>query len=91
MVVVSHNAITIVNHVKGVFIERMTITTITNHNLIASGTIGAKGSCVIPTSLSSNAIWLHKFLFGDENYVPSETLEAYSSVIYSDTSKYVGY
>lgn len=62
-----------------------------DESMRTTGTIGAKGSCVIPTSLSSNAIWLHKFLFGDENYVPSETLEAYSSVIYSDTSKYVGY
>ena len=56
-----------------------------------TGTIGAKGSCVIPVNLKDNDIWLHQFLFGDEEYVPSKTVEDYSSIIYSDTSPYVGY
>ncbi|MCR4618380.1 MAG: LCP family protein [Lachnospiraceae bacterium] len=60
-------------------------------SLRTTGTIGAKGSCVIPVDLSKNVIWLHKFLFNDEDYTPSETVQSYSSVIYSDTSKYLGY
>lgn len=56
-----------------------------------TGTIGAKGSCVIPVNLSSNVTWLHSFLFNDENYTPSSTVEEYSGKVYSDTSPYVGY
>ena len=32
-----------------------------------TGTIGSKGSCVIPTSLEDNVKWLHKFLFDADN------------------------
>ncbi len=60
-------------------------------SLRTTGTIGAKGSCVIPISLKDNDIWLHKFLFGDEDYVPSKAVEENSAVIYNDTSAYVGY
>ena len=62
-----------------------------DESMRTTGTIGAKGSCVIPTSLSSNVIWLHKFLFNDDEYTPSGTVEEYSARVYSDTSPYVGY
>lgn len=55
----------------------------------ATGTIGASGSCVIPVDLESNVIWLHKFLFGDENYNPSSNVKDYGAKIKSDTSKYL--
>ena len=35
---------------------------------------GAKGSVVVPCSLESNVTKLHKFLYDDESYVPSNTL-----------------
>ena len=37
--------------------------------------LGKKGDCVIPQTLESNVITLHKFLFDDENYVPSEMVK----------------
>ncbi len=55
-----------------------------------SATIGAKGSCVIPLSLESNVIWLHNFLFDEEDYVVSETVKTYSAQIQSKTSSYLG-
>ncbi len=56
-----------------------------------TGTIGAKGSCVIPVNLSGNVTWLHKFLFDDDEYAPSKTVEDFSAQVYSDTSAYIGY
>lgn len=62
-----------------------------NSSLRATGTIGAKGSCVVPVNLSSNVIWLHQFLFGDDDYVPSDTVDSYSTTIYNETKDYIGY
>lgn len=42
-----------------------------------------KLSCVIPQTLESNVISLHNFLFGDENYVPSEMVKEISAKIAS--------
>ncbi|MDR0221050.1 MAG: LCP family protein [Lachnospiraceae bacterium] len=54
-----------------------------------TGTIGKAGSCVIPRDLAKNVIWLHEFLFDDENYEPSEEVKKYSAKIKSDTDKYL--
>lgn len=56
---------------------------------ITTGTIGSKGSCVIPLDLESNVKWLHGFLFGDENYEPSSNVKKYSQAIYSETNPYL--
>ena len=53
------------------------------------GTIGAKGSCVVPTTLEENVSWLHKFLFGEENYEPSSAVAGYSKKIVEETSPYL--
>lgn len=55
----------------------------------ATGTIGSKGSCVIPTSLEENVKWLHKFLFDADNYEPSATVKECSDKIYQDTNGYL--
>ena len=55
----------------------------------ATGTIGSKGSCVIPTSLEDNVKWLHKFLFDADNYEPSETVKKCSEKIYEETNGYL--
>ena len=55
----------------------------------ATGTIGSKGSCVIPTSLEDNVKWLHKFLFDADNYEPSETVKRCSEKIYEETNGYL--
>lgn len=54
-----------------------------------TGTIGSKGSCVIPTSLEDNVKWLHKFLFDADNYDPSPTVKKCSEKIYQDTNGYL--
>lgn len=54
-----------------------------------TGTIGAKGSCVVPVSLADNVQWLHEFLFEDETYSPSEAVIEYSNKVAADTSGYV--
>ena len=42
---------------------------------------GALGDCVIARDLDNNVVWLHQFLFGDENYVVSDTVKACSDYI----------
>lgn len=55
----------------------------------ATGTIGSKGSCVIPTSLEDNVRWLHEFLFDASDYEPSETVKKCSEKIYEETNGYL--
>ena len=55
----------------------------------ATGTIGSKGSCVIPLSLEDNVKWLHEFLFDAKDYEPSETGKKCSQKIYDDTNGYL--
>ena len=40
-----------------------------------------KGSIIVPTTLETNVIELHKFLYGDEAYTPSATVKATSEKI----------
>lgn len=51
--------------------------------------IGAKGSCVIPTDLESNVVWLHEFLFDDQNYQVTSNILEYNEKIKADTSPYI--
>ncbi len=55
----------------------------------ATGTIGSKGSCVIPTNLEENVKWLHEFLFDDGEYEPSAAVQKCSEQIYQDTNGYL--
>ncbi len=55
------------------------------------GTIGSKGSCVVPTDLTKNVKKLHLLLFNDENYEPSDDVKKYSSIIKADTDEYLMY
>jgi len=57
--------------------------------MITTGTIGSKGSCVIPLDLESNVVWLHEFLFDEKNYTPSDNVIEYSSRIRQDTAPYL--
>lgn len=51
--------------------------------------MGKKGACVIPTTLESNVIELHKFLFGEEDsYEPTSTVKKISATISEHTGKY---
>ena len=55
----------------------------------ATGTIGSKGSCVVPVDLEQNVEWLHKFLFDDNAYEASSSVKEYSAKVKSDTSGYI--
>lgn len=57
--------------------------------LRATGTIGSKGSCVVPKDLDGSVQWLHGFLYGDWEYEPSSSVKSYSEKIKKDTSPYV--
>lgn len=50
--------------------------------------MGKKGACVIPQTLESNVTLLHQFLFGDENYQPSDMVKKISAKISADTGMY---
>lgn len=54
-----------------------------------TGTIGQKGSCVVPVSLADNVQWLHEFLFDDAGCTPSDAVQQYSEKVKADTSQYV--
>ena len=54
-----------------------------------TGTIGSSGSCVVPLDLESNVVWLHQFLFGDEEYQVTTEVKKYSDEIKSRTSAYL--
>ncbi len=51
--------------------------------------IGAKGSCIIPDSLEDNVVWLHGFLFGDEDYKVTESVKECQKQIEADTAPYM--
>ena len=50
-----------------------------------TGTVGKKGSCVVPVDLEDNVITLHQFLFNETDYTPSSTVKECSEKIYNDT------
>lgn len=50
--------------------------------------MGKKGACVIPQTLESNVVDLHKFLFGDESYTTTDTVKKISQKIAADTGMY---
>ena len=53
-----------------------------------TGTVGKKGSCVIPVDLAENVKMLHEFLFDAADYVPSDQVQQCSQQISSDTGVY---
>ncbi|MBR0434891.1 MAG: LCP family protein [Lachnospiraceae bacterium] len=48
-------------------------------------TMGKAGSCIIPISLLTNVIKLHEFLYADEKYTPSPTVQQISNQIIYDS------
>ena len=50
--------------------------------------MGSKGACVIPQTLESNVVLLHQFLFGDENYNPTDAVKTISAKISADSGLY---
>ncbi len=50
--------------------------------------LGSKGAVVVPQTLATNVTQLHQFLFGDEDYTPSATVQKISAQISADTGMY---
>lgn len=50
--------------------------------------MGAKGSCIVPEDLESNVVWLHGFLFNEQNYSVTNSVKEYSNYIKTYASKY---
>lgn len=50
--------------------------------------MGKKGAVVVPQTLESNVKALHSFLFGVEDYTPSDTVKKLSAKIADDTGMY---
>ena len=50
-----------------------------------TASVGNQGDCVIPCDLSDNVTELHKYLFDDDSYTPSNTVEAISDKISTKT------
>lgn len=55
-----------------------------------TGTMGKRGSCVIPNNLAANVKELHQFLFGEEaaEYMPSPTVQEISDKIAAEAANY---
>lgn len=51
-------------------------------------TVGKRGDCVIPQTLETNVAELHKFLFDNEDYAPSDTVKKISAKIAADSGMY---
>ena len=54
-----------------------------------TGNIGSVGNSVIPLDLEANVVWLHEFLFKEEDYQASDKVQQYSDRIEADTSPYL--
>lgn len=60
-----------------------------NEGQFVTGNIGASGSCIVPKDLESNVVWLHQFLFDDDDYVVTEGVRERGEMIESRTKKYL--
>lgn len=60
-----------------------------NEGQFVTGNIGASGSCIVPQDLESNVVWLHRFLFNDEDYAVTEGVRERGDMIESRTRKYL--
>lgn len=59
------------------------------NTLRVCATIGNKGSCVVPTDLSTNVTLLHEFLFGVKDYEPTDKVKECSDAIKEQTAPYL--
>lgn len=50
-----------------------------------SSDVGSLGDMVIPLDLEKNVVQLHKFLYANEEYTPSQTVKDLSATIHSNT------
>lgn len=51
--------------------------------------IGAKGDCIVPGVLEENVVWLHKFLFDEDDYEVTKTVKEISQKIKANTDRHL--
>ena len=52
---------------------------------MTTGTFGSKGSLVVPCTLSTNVVKLHEYLYDQQDYTVTESVQAISDKVSSDT------
>ena len=57
--------------------------------MLTTGTIGSHGSCVVPLDLAESVVWLHEFLFEEENYQVTDRVQTNSDTIDAKTGVYL--
>lgn len=57
--------------------------------MLTTGTIGSHGSCVVPLDLAESVVWLHEYLFEEEGYQVSDTVQNNSDEIDERTGAYL--
>lgn len=58
-------------------------------DMLTTGTIGSHGSCVVPLDLAESVVWLHEYLFEEEDYKVSNTVQNNSDEIDARTGAYL--
>lgn len=58
-------------------------------DMLTTGTIGSHGSCVVPLDLAESVVWLHEYLFEEEGYQVSDTVQNNSDEIDERTGAYL--
>ena len=56
---------------------------------LGTAEISGAGECLVPVTLADNVVELHKYLFEDEEYVVSETIQTISDMIEQNTEDYI--
>ena len=56
---------------------------------LTTGNISASGNCIVPLDLESNVVWLHQFLFDDDDYQVTNTVKECGEEIKARTSQYI--
>lgn len=54
-----------------------------------TGNIGAKGNCIVPRSMEDNVVWLHQFLFDEQDYQVTSKVQEISQKIKSISDPYL--
>ena len=52
---------------------------------LTTGTYGSKGSLVVPCTLSTNVVKLHEYLYDQDDYKVTESVETISNKVSNDT------
>ena len=58
-------------------------------DMLTTGTIGSHGSCVVPVDLAESVVWLHEFLFNEEDYQVTDRVQSNSDTIDEKTGVYL--